>query len=273
MKWNPRSLLLPCLALVLAAPLSLVGAQEKTVPPGTPVSITVTSGAASPPPVSITLFERHGHVTPHKGRCTHTGGGLIDVTSPSPDTVIITMSGAVLANSEMNFELEQCFQVNFDDPKVKQAKLSVEGRVMGFLRSHCKGTAEQQQACATISSGPTALLSMCVPPHVVAGGENLAVNCHEGPITVPVVAGKFTLHQTFSISAHSSCVLCKRPSAEFAPDPALEPLWISSREPFHGVNKKDLGFQIILKVAADEEKKDGNGKAAKAAETFPSPKR
>ena len=37
---------------------------------------------------------------------------------------------------------------------------------------------------------------------------------------------------------------------------SLEPLWISSYEPFHGVNKKDLGFQVILKVAAEEEKKD-----------------
>jgi hypothetical protein len=273
MKSQSRSPLLSCLALGLLPLLpSLVAAQDKTVPPGTPVAITVTAGAAPPPPVSITLFERHGHVAPLKGRCTHTGGGLIEVASPAPDTVVITMSGAVLANSQMKFDLEQCFQVNFDDPKVKRAKLSVEGRVIGLLRSHCKGVAEQHQGCASVSSGPNALLSLCVPPHAVAGGENLTVNCHEGPVSVPVAAGKLTLHQTFSLSASSSCCLCKRPSAEFAPDPALEPLWISAHEPFHGINKKDLGFQVTLKVAAEEDKKDGNGKPARTEEKLPPPK-
>jgi hypothetical protein len=44
---------------------------------------------------------------------------------------------------------------------------------------------------------------------------------------------------------------CKAASAEFAPDPALDPLWISYWEPFHGATKKDFGFQITLKVAPD----------------------
>jgi hypothetical protein len=71
-----------------------------------------------------------------------------------------------------------------------------------------------------------------------------------------VLPGKYTLRQTFSISAHSKCLLCKRPSAEFAPDPALDPLWINYFEPFHGVKKDSFGFQVVLKVAADEEKKE-----------------
>jgi len=42
---------------------------------------------------------------------------------------------------------------------------------------------------------------------------------------------------------------CKAASAEFAPEQALDPLWISYWEPFHGAAKKDFGFQITLKVA------------------------
>ena len=268
MKRNLYSSLL-CLTLglsALAISRPVVRAQEKaTVPVGGTVTVTVAAATPAAPTVSITLFERHGHVTPIKGKCTHTGGGLIDVSTPSADTVVITMSGAVVANSEMKFDLEQCFQVNFDDPKVKRAKLSIEGRVIGLLRSHCKGRASQNEACATVHSGPHALLTMCVPPHSVCGGENMTINCHEGPISGPVLAGKFTLHQTFCIAAHSDCFLLKNPSAEFAPDPALEPLWISSTEPFHGIAKKDLGFQVILKVAAEEadkaeEKKDEKDK-------------
>ena len=68
---------------------------------------------------------------------------------------------------------------------------------------------------------------------------------------MPAAASKYTLLQTFHLGAHSSCCLCKRPSAEFAPDPALDPLWINYFEPFHGVIKKDFGFQVILRVVAE----------------------
>jgi hypothetical protein len=273
MQNNPRSRVtrcfFPCL-LGMAAVASSAMAQDKaTVPAGGAVNITVTAGTAPPPPVSITLYERHGHVNPIKGKCTHTGGGLIDVASPSPDTVIVTMSGAVVANSEMRFELDQCFEVSFDDPKVKKAKLTVEGRVVGLLRGERKGSADYSDACAHITSGSAGLLSVCVPPHGVCGcGDNLAVNDHDGPKSVPVAPGKYTLNQTFTISAHSDNVLCKRPSAEFAPDPALDPLWINYFEPFHGVKKESFGFQMIIKIAPDTD--EGNGEK-KGTELIPTP--
>src|SRR5262249_14338376 len=147
--------------------------------------------------------------TPIKGKCTHTGGGLIDVASPTPDTVLVTMSGAVVANATMQFDLEQCFEVSFDDPKVKKAKLLIEGRVIGLLRGEKKGCAEYADACAHIGAGAVNLVSVCVPPHSACSCESLAVNDHDGPKAVPVVPGKYTLHQTFSISAHSDCFLFK----------------------------------------------------------------
>jgi hypothetical protein len=70
------------------------------------------------------------------------------------------------------------------------------------------------------------------------------------------MAGPYTLHQTFTIAAQHrhSVVPCKAASAEFAPDPALDPLWISYWEPFHGAIKKDFGFQVIIKGAPENEK-------------------
>src|SRR5262249_55222751 len=147
--------------------------------------------------------ERHGHVTPNKGKCTHTGGGLIDVASPSPDVVIVTMSGAVVADSSMQFDLDQCFEISFDDPKVKYAKLTVEGRVIGVLRGGKKGCAEYSEACASVGAGHTEIMTVCVPPHSVCDCQNLAVNDHDGPRSIPVNPGKYTLHQTFNISAHT----------------------------------------------------------------------
>ena len=47
-------------------------------------------------------------------------------------------------------------------------------------------------------------------------------------------------------------------------DPALDPIWITYYDPFHGVKKDTFGFQVTLKVAqetddANGDKKDSNG--------------
>jgi hypothetical protein len=270
-----RSLALSLLGLAAAA--SSAPAQEKAaVPAGGTVNVTVTSGTTAPP-VSIILHERSGHVTPCKGKCVHTGGGLIDVTSPSPDTVVITMQGLVLANAAMRFDLDQCFEVSFDDPKVKKAKLTVEGRVVGVLRGECCGCAEFSDACAHVSCEAGAGASISVPPQSICKCAGLGVNDHDGPRCLPAVpCCKYTLNQTFSISAHSKCCLCKKPSADFAPDPALDPIWISFFEPFHGIKKDTFGFQVTLKVAPETEegngdKKNGANGDKKAPEKVPAP--
>src|SRR5262245_5757143 len=106
---------------LLGGPGRLAAQQAKTVPPGTPVTITVTPAQPSSPPVSITLGGRHGHVTPDRHGCTHTGGGNVDVQQPSSDTVVVTMTGVAVAygtclcgsSASMSGELDQCFEVAF----------------------------------------------------------------------------------------------------------------------------------------------------------------
>ena len=256
------ALMLPCTATAGDAP--------KTVPPGTPVTITVTQPAPTSPAVTITLRGRHGHATPHLNGYVHTGGGNVDVQQPSSDTFVITMTGVAVAycgphgaSASMTFDLEQCFEVVFENTKVKKAKLTMEARVIGLLRSHCKGgSAAFTDPCATVTSGPVAIATLCLEPHSVAGGQNLSVNDHDGPVGVAIGAGKHEYHQTFTVTACApKCLLsCKAPSAEFAPDPALNPLWISASEPFRGVTKKDFGFQVIVKVADDSGEDDKDDK-------------
>jgi hypothetical protein len=252
------------LAVVLVAvPLVGTAQEQKTVPPGTPVTISVTPTTAPPPLVTITLGARHGHVTPYRQGCCHTGGGNIDVAQPAGDTVVVTMTGVAVATGSpcgpgvagLEFDLNQCFEITFEKSDVKGAKVTLEGRVIGLLRGGSRGgAAEGARGCATVADGPVALLTVCVPDHGVADCENLSLNDHEGPVSVPIRAGKYTLHQGWHVQAsHTRSVLpCKAASAEFAPEPALDPLWISYWEPFHGANKKDFGFQMILKVAPDE---------------------
>jgi hypothetical protein len=229
-----------------------------------PVVLAQPPAPSPSPTVTITQGARHGHVAPHRQGCTHTGGGNIDVAQPAPDTLVVTMTGVAVAVGSpcgpgvaaFSFDLDQCFEVVFEKPDVKAAKLTLEGRVVGLLRSHCKGggSAEESEGCASIACGPVELLTLCVPAHSVAGGENLSINDREGPMTVPIAPGKYALHQRFHISAtHPKAVLpCKAASAEFAPDPALDPYWISFWEPFHGAIKKDFGFQVTIKVAPDD---------------------
>jgi hypothetical protein len=266
-RMNRRALL--GLGMVTAAGLVPAGlrGQEKAVPaqPGQPLTITVTT-AATAPDVSLVLGCRSGKVTPVRSGCTHTGGGNIDVQQPSPDTVVVTMSGAAVAygspfggaSAAQVFDLVQQFEVSFDKPTVKAARLFLEGRVIGFLRSHKVGSAEAGGG-ASVTAGSGGLLALTMPTHAVSGCESLAVNDKEGPVSLVVPAGKYCLNQSFQVSASMprSVTPCKAPSAEFAPDPALDPLWISAKEPFHGAKKGDLGFQVILRVAPEE--LPGNG--------------
>ncbi len=240
-------------------------------PPGTPAppaaavqsaAVRQAAPAAQPAKAALVLYERHGHVTPHRHGFQHTGAGNIDVAQPAPDTVVITMTGIAVAGphpwkdstASMDFDLDQCFEVTVDKPEVKTTKLTLEARVIGLLRTNKKGhgAAEESGGCATVAAGPVEVVTVCAPAHSVSCGENLSINDHEGPVTAPVGVGKYTLHQTFHIAAHSPHGLCgKASSSEFAPDPALDPLWISYWEPFHGAAKKDFGFQVTIKVAAD----------------------
>jgi hypothetical protein len=159
----------------------------------------------------------------------------------------------------MTFDLDQAFEINFENPKVKRARLTLEGRVIGLLRTHKGGgSAAQGPAHAALTCGNAEILAIDMPSHCVTGGDNLSVNVHVGPVPALLDAGPYHLHQTFAVSAsHPRTVkMCKASSSEFAPDPALDPLWISYWEPFHGAIKKDFGFQVTVKVSADS---DANG--------------
>ena len=230
------------------------------------LALTGPLSAAEPPVVTIDLGSRQAEGRPTREGFTHTGGGNIDVQQPSSDTLVITMTGVAVAGGHpckeslaaLSFDLVQDFEISFAKPNKKQAKLTIEARVIGLLRSHKHGAASincpahaSVELCGQVG-GPT-LLEVSLPGRSVAGGENVSVNDRQGPIPALVAAGKYTLRQQFGIQAsHPKKALpCKAASAEFAPDPALDPLWISAFEPFHGAAKKDFGFQVTLKVAPE----------------------
>ncbi|MFN4259484.1 MAG: hypothetical protein ACK4RK_09295 [Gemmataceae bacterium] len=223
---------------------------------------------AQGPSVEIVLGKRSAQSSPRICGCAKHGGGNIKVEHPSPDTVVVTMTGVAVAyctptrccSSGYDANLTQCFTIKFNDDTVKKAKLLLEGRVVGVLRSHCKGNGSASLNTATASVGCDHggdLLSICLPAHSACGGKNFSINDQDGPYCLPVLEGCYTLNQCFSICASAPrCLLpCKAPSAEFAPN-ALDPLWISPKDPFYGASKEEFGFQITLKVVPDDDKND-----------------
>src|SRR5262249_31025976 len=116
------------------------------------VGFALPAPAADAPPVTISLGSRQASATPQRCGLTHTGGGTIDVVQPAPDTLVITMTGVAVAGAHpckdshalLAFTLDQGFDVVFEKPDVKKAKLTIEGRVIGLLRSHCRGGSAQE---------------------------------------------------------------------------------------------------------------------------------
>jgi hypothetical protein len=249
---------------LVALLLPLAGVDARQAPaPCPPEAPAVASLPAGPPaPAMILLGPRHGHAVPSRCGHSHTGAGNIDVAQPFPDTIVITMTGVAAAganpctNSEatQSFDLCQDFEVRFVSTKLKKAKLVVDARVIGLLRSPCKGggTAGEGPGCATVSAGELPLVTACAPEHTVAGGENLSINDHSAPYEVPIVPGIYALHQTFTVStAHPRTWCPGKAVAEFGADAGLDRLWIGTRDPFSGASKTDFGFQVTLKVVED----------------------
>jgi hypothetical protein len=238
----------------VALPLSLWSAQPpekqppEKLPPPTPSATRV----------AFVLKDRHGHATPQRTICTHTAGGNTDVAQPKDDTVIITMTGVVVAgphpckasSAVLTFDLNQQVEIVFNDEKLKKAKLTVEAQIIGLLRGDRHGgSAEVCNGAAAVTSAGVSILALAIEGHAVAGDENLSINDHKGPVSVPVLPGEYHVFQGFRISAaHVRSICGKAASAEFAPDPALDPLWISYWEPFHGAGKKDFGFRVTYHV-------------------------
>ena len=231
-------------------------------------TLAIHAADAPAPPVTIDLGSRQAQGVPSRQGFCHTGGGNIDVQQPTPDVIVVTMTGVAVAGGHpckdslaaLAFDLSQEFEITAAKPDIKRAKLTIEARVIGLLRSHPGGGTASITCPAhafVIPAGAIgdvpAAIEVSLPGRPVACGESLSVNDKSGPTGALVPVGKYTLQERFGVqAAHPKRLIpCKAASAELRPDPALDPLWISAFEPFHGAQKKDFGFQVIVKVSAE----------------------
>jgi hypothetical protein len=248
-----RSLLLAGLAAVLG-PAAVHAADAPPPPPAGPA-------------YQIVLRSRHGEVTPHHAKDAQTGGGYIVVEQPEPNTIVVTMAGAVVAGSDfhsstagLDFNLEQDLEILPTRTGLRPPRLGMVGRVIGTLQvtdpgKCCKscGTAEQGPATACLTIGGTSLLSVSVKPSSVSCGQESSINFREGPVETPATAGPYCLNGTFHLSAAQGKGVWNRQAAvaDFDPAPQLDSFWADALKPFRAVPRKDFGFKIILRVVED----------------------
>lgn len=259
------------LGLLLAA--NLVLAQDKPVQPLRPekikmpkpvperprVRVVPKTRFPGAPPDLLTLHEWSGQVTPQQRGFAHLGAGTIDAAQHDSRTLVVTMTSAAVAGAHpchdsvaaQDFDFIQ--ELELAPARVGgKLRLSVEVRATGALRSHAKGLAEAS-GDAAITRGPDVIAMIGIPPHNASSGQNVSVNDANATPPLVVEPGRYSLHVRFHTAAqHPRSILpCKAASADFAPDDALDPLWISAHEPFHGVDRKQFGFQVIVRVAGE----------------------
>lgn len=232
------------------------------------------AAARNRPPVEIILVPGEAQAIPFKRGVSYANGGVIVVTQPDPTTLVVTMTGLTATNADLlctsvanyQFDLNQCFEICFNSKRVKQAKLTLEGRVLGLLRTDHRhythylaklrkgGTAQTLPAVAAVTAGPHELVALHLPARATSCGDDLSVYNHEGPLCVPVLPGKYTLHETWGFGTTHIPFHCRGASAEFAPQPeafSAENYWFHEVKPFNGQATKDFGFQVTLKVAQE----------------------
>jgi hypothetical protein len=216
------------------------------------------NGEGPPPKITLLLKDRHGQATPTRTDAAHTAGGNTEVLRPREDTILVGMTGVVTAGphpcrgsaAALDFTLDQEFGVVCAEPKVQKAKLTIDWQVIGLLRGDKNGgSAGVGPGVVAIDCEGICLLLLVIQTHAVNGNEYLAINDHKGPISIPVGPGEYHLRQGFRINAEHARSICGRAAAaEFAPDPTLDPTWISVTDPFRGANKKEFGFRVVLRV-------------------------
>jgi hypothetical protein len=235
-------------------------AQTQGPPPQPP-----PNGKASPPApgptYTITLQSRHACVTPRTKKLARVDGGFIDVVAPSPQGLVVTMTGTAAANSYLGcsgaataeFELAQELEITCSDPSVHTVALTLDSALVGFVRS--KGHAGAAVRVAEVSVTPEGWdgtpLTLWYPPMGVTGKDGRLCNQHLPPIQdLPMPLGRYVISARFALDTQARGVCDDHAVADFSPDTSLPTDWVRTKDPFQGVSKKSFGFTFLLTAAA-----------------------
>lgn len=226
------------------------------------------------PRYTITLGGRDACVTPHTQHLARADGGIIDVQTPLPNILTVSMTGTPASVSYLcctstatqNFHLVQEFEIACSDPATTQVVLTVDSTLTGFLRSAREAGAYVRRASVSVVpvSGAAPPLVLEHPPSCTWGTQGRLCNQHLPPVQgPPMPLGRYLLVADFVLDTTAGGICNAHAVADFSPDTALPPDWVRTRDPFQGVSKKLFGFLLSLSAGPPSES------SSKAAATLP----
>jgi hypothetical protein len=199
-------------------------------------------------------------VTPHTKKLARVDGGFIDVAAPTPQSVIVSMTGTTAASSYLgcagaataDFEMAQELEITCSDPNVQTVSLTLDSALVGFVRS--KGHAGAAVRVAEVSVTPQGWdgtpLTLWYPPFGVTGKDGRLCNQHLPPVQdMPMPVGRYVISARFALDTQARGVCDDHAAADFSPDTTLPADWVRTKDPFQGVSKKSFGFIFMLTAA------------------------
>ena len=208
------------------------------------------------PKYSITLGARDACVTPCTSNRARADGGIIDVQTPSANTITVAMTGTPAADSYLGctstatqtFRLVQEFEVACSDSAISTVSWTLDSTLTGYVRSARKaGACVPGRRYRDPSSGATPPLALSHPPQCVSGTQGQLCNQHLPPVQgPPMPVGRYTLAAEFVLDTTASGVCNAHAVADFSPDTSLPTDWVRVRDPFQGASKKSFGFTLVL---------------------------
>jgi hypothetical protein len=212
-------------------------------------------------------------VKPFKAHDALTEDGTIEIETPTPSSIDITMTGAVAAHcwvgchsiGVQRFQLVQEFEMASPDPEATSAELTLESSLKGYLRGRHKGTGCLQRADAAVyAAGRPTPLRVAFAPACVAGP---GARKYEKEVELPAAElplGRYVLVMTFTIQADADGITNGHGVADFSDDP-LPSEWQQVKDPFKDVDRKDFGFSVTLTASSAEDDDEDAAKERPAA--------
>ena len=205
-----------------------------------------------PTKYSISLGGRDACVAPHTQHMARADGGIIDVQTPSPNTIAVSMTGNPAAISYLGctsaatqkYHLVQEFEITCSDSAAKNVSLTLDSTLTGFLRSSRKAGAYVRQASLTVYpvSGAAPPLVLEHPPFCASGTEARLCNQHlptaQSP---PMPLGQYVLIADFVLDTVAGGICNAHAAADFSPDTALPADFVGTRDPFRASPRNRSG--------------------------------
>ena len=215
------------------------------------------------PPYEFEILGKNEAIGPYTHGSAKVEEGKIDVATEK-NTLTVTITGGAGANVFLGahseamqaFRLVQEFEVKSTDTSISQVILSLDTKLLGFVRSKHKAS-----ACVNIASITVTPVG-CAESHLAASLPRpcVASNAHpcadpsgsisKDPVptitTAPLPLGRYVIEANFVIMAEASGVLDAHSTAIFSPEPKELDPWEREHDPYKGEDKAGYGFTSVL---------------------------